>query len=136
MKEYQEIKVYCDGGSRGNPGPSAAGVVFLTPDDKIIDKFCKFLGHGTNNQAEYSAVELALEKLDEYKYEKVSFYLDSELIIRQLHGHYRVKDPILRQIFMKIKAKIDGKNITFEHVRRHFNKLADDQVNVCLDQHK
>lgn len=134
MTQYDEIKIFCDGGSRGNPGPSAAGVVFLTSDDEVIDKFCKFLGLGTNNQAEYSAVLLALEKLSGYQYKKASFFLDSELVVRQLHGQYKVKDSILRDLFSKIQSLIQDQNITFSHIRRDLNKLADEQVNICLDK--
>lgn len=134
MTQYDEIKIFCDGGSRGNPGPSAAGVVFLTSDDEVIDKFCKFLGLGTNNQAEYSAVLLALDKLKNYNYQKASFYLDSELVVKQLHGQYKVKDSILRDLFFKIQSLIQDQNIAFSHVRRDLNKLADEQVNICLDK--
>lgn len=135
MKKYDVLKVYCDGGSRGNPGPAASGVVFTTDDDQIIEQFGKYWGVTTNNQAEYRAVDIALDRLIDYEVRQVLFYLDSELVVKQLNGEYRVKNPDLKPIYESIKAKVTGKDITFTHVYREHNKLADAQVNLCLDEH-
>ncbi len=133
MKKFDLIKIFCDGGSRGNPGPAASGVVFMTTDGEIIEQFGRYWGVTTNNQAEYRAVDIALDKLVEYDADRVEFYLDSELVVKQLNGQYRVKNQDLRPIYESIKSKIAGKNITFSHVFRANNKLADNQVNICLD---
>lgn len=131
---YSLIKVFCDGGSRGNPGPAASGVVFLDEHDDIIAEFNKYIGINTNNQAEYQAVVLATEKLANYQFEKVKFYLDSELIVKQLNGIYRIKNLDLKPHYQMIKAWLTKHpTTTIEHVRREFNKLADAQVNICLD---
>lgn len=133
MKKFGLMKIFCDGGSRGNPGPAASGVVFMTTDDEVIEEFGRYWGITTNNQAEYRAVDIALDKLTEYDVDKVEFYLDSELVVRQLNGLYKVKNPDLKSIYESIKRKTAGKNITFSHVFRADNKLADAQVNICLD---
>lgn len=134
MKKYEVLKIYCDGGSRGNPGPAASGVVFTTVNDEIIEEFNHYWGITTNNQAEYRAVDIALDRLlAGYDFDKAEFYLDSELVVKQLNGQYRVKNPDLKPIYEAIKAKTADQNITFTHVLRQYNKLADAQVNLCLD---
>ncbi len=128
------IKVYCDGGSRGNPGPAAAGVVFCDEEGKVLASFNKYLGVATNNFAEYSAIILALENLEKYKENySIEFYLDSQLAVRQLNGQYKVKNANILPLFTKIKTMIEGYNISFTHVYREDNTLADEQVNICLD---
>ena len=131
----KKIKIFCDGGSRGNPGHSAAGVVFMSTDGKIIHKYHKYLGIQTNNYAEYQAVLLALDNINDYKSYNIEFYLDSMLIVKQLNGEYRVKNANLRPIYQEIINKIAGLNISFEHIYREDNTLADAQVNICLDNH-
>lgn len=129
----KEIKIYCDGGSRGNPGPSAAGVVITTTDDRVLAEYCEYLGIQTNNFAEYSAVLLALRNLDEYKDYRLKFYLDSQLVVRQLNGEYKVKNTNIKDLYEQIISQIEDIQISFEHVYREDNKLADAQVNRCLD---
>lgn len=129
------IKVFCDGGSRGNPGPAASGVVFTTTDDKTIATFSQYLGVATNNVAEYQAMNLALKKLADFSFSKVEFYLDSELVVKQLKGEYRVKNNDLRVIYHEIVKALGGLSYTISHVRREYNKLADQAVNDCLDSH-
>lgn len=129
----KEIKIYCDGGSRGNPGPSAAGVVITTTDDLVLAEYCEYLGIQTNNFAEYSAVLLALRNLDEYKDYRLKFYLDSQLVVRQLNGEYKVKNTNIKDLYEQIISQIEDIQISFEHVYREDNKLADAQVNRCLD---
>ncbi len=129
----KEIKIFCDGGSRGNPGPSAAGVVITTTDDRVLAEYCEYLGIQTNNFAEYSAVLLALRNLDDYKDYKLKFYLDSQLVVRQLNGEYKVKNSNIKGLYQQIISIIKDMQISFEHVYREDNKLADAQVNKCLD---
>jgi len=127
------IKVFCDGGSRGNPGPAAAGVVFMTTKGEVLAEYHEYLGIQTNNFAEYSAVLLGLKNIINFEYEKLEFYLDSQLVERQLNGVYKVKNSNIKPIFEEIKTLIPDMNITFTHIYREDNKLADEQVNICLD---
>lgn len=130
----QEIKVFCDGGSRGNPGPSASGVVITTTNDEVLAEYCEYLGIQTNNYAEYSAVLLALRNIeDRHLNGKITFYLDSQLVVRQLNGEYKVKHANIKDLHKQIIEKISDLNISFHHVYREDNKLADAQVNKCLD---
>jgi ribonuclease HI len=131
-----KVKVHCDGGSRGNPGPSALGVVISTLKDEVIEEFGEYLGTQTNNYAEYSAVVAALVKLGEMKLTEADFYLDSELIVKQLNGIYRVKNPGMIELNSKVKELAKGMNLTFTHVYREDNKLADAMVNQVLDSQK
>lgn len=130
------IKVFCDGGSRGNPGPSAAGVVFTTLNDEVVGEFHEYLGIRTNNYAEYSAVILALRKLKDTEVARADFYLDSELVTKQLNGLYKVKHPDMKPLFTEVQGLIGDREVSFSHVLREFNKLADEQVNICLDAHR
>jgi len=131
-----EITIHTDGGSRGNPGPAACAFV-AERDEKEIYKANKFLGKATNNFAEYHGVILAMDWLLENvtSQTKINFYLDSELIVRQLNGVYKIKDGVLKklssEIFEKIK-KYSGE-IIFLNVRREQNGTADFLVNECLD---
>jgi ribonuclease HI len=129
----KEIKVFCDGGSRGNPGPSASGVVITTTKDEVLSEYCEYLGIQTNNYAEYSAVLLALKHIEDYKTGKITFYLDSQLVVRQLNGEYKVKNSNIKGLYEQIIGKISDLNVSFHHVYREDNKLADAQVNKCLD---
>ena len=124
------IKVFTDGGARGNPGPAGIGVHIPGVGD-----YKKFLGKKTNNQAEYEAVVLAFQKLDDYKNDEINFYLDSELVVKQLNGEYKVKDVELGKLFVKIwNAKAGFKKVTFTHIRREKNKIADKLANEAMDE--
>ena len=131
------VKVFCDGGSRGNPGPAASGVVITTTDDKVLLEVNKYLGLRTNNYAEYQAVILALETISEHAFDQANFYLDSELVTKQLNGEYRVKHPDMQPLYLRVQelvGVVGAHKVRFAHVRREFNKLADAQVNKCLDE--
>ena len=127
------VKVNCDGGSRGNPGPSALGVVITTKDGQIIEEFGEYLGEQTNNYAEYSAVIKALEKLRDLNIYDADFYLDSELIVKQLNGIYKVKHENIKPLNSAVNELLTGMNVTFTHVYRKDNKEADALVNEVLD---
>jgi len=133
-----EIIIYTDGGSRGTPGPSACSFV-VEEKGRILHKENKFLGKATNNYAEYSGVLLAMEWLKEnagHLPKTVNFYLDSELIVRQINGVYKVKDENLKKLHTKILNIIFElkTEITFKNVPREQNKIADQLVNDSLDQ--
>lgn len=132
------IKIFCDGGSRGNPGKSASAFV-VEENGKVIHSGAKYLGTATNNFAEYSAVFLALNWVRENKNiseKEIVFVLDSELVARQINGVYRVKDKKLREIFSEIKSVLERipQEILFKNVAREKNKLADALVNETLDK--
>ena len=131
------ITIYTDGGSRGNPGPSAAGFVILDNRQEVIAEGGEYLGITTNNQAEYQGVRIGLEKALELGYRKVDFKVDSMLVVNQMKGIYKIKNrelwPINERIRM-LMTKFD--RVTFTHVNRQFNQLADGMVNKTLDAHK
>lgn len=130
--------IYCDGGSRGNPGNSASAIV-VTVDEKVVYKESKFLGTNTNNVAEYNAVLLAVNYLINNNIKnEVIINLDSQLVERQLNGFYKVKDLKLKELFENIKNNITNNNLKTKFVwgYRSKNKLADELVNVELDQHE
>lgn len=131
--QVNEIKIFTDGGSRGNPGPSASGVVITTKDDKVLENFGSYLGVATNNIAEFTALKLALEAAAKYQPKVVRCYMDSELLCRQLNGQYKVKNQGLLPIYTEIKKLAQAYQTTFEHVYRAANKLADAQVNLAID---
>lgn len=138
----RELIIYCDGGSRGNPGPAASAIV-VTEKEKVIDKGSKFLGRETNNVAEYSAVKLAIEwilqNLDKLVFhDLIIVNLDSQLVERQLNGVYKIKSEKLKIIYNEIKSLItDNKlNIKFIWNYREKNQLADSLVNLELDKNK
>ncbi|MBL7047787.1 MAG: ribonuclease HI family protein [Candidatus Marinimicrobia bacterium] len=132
----KNLVIYTDGGARGNPGPAASGVVIFDDQEKILGEYSEFLGEATNNQAEYRAIVLALEKAIELEGEKIILYSDSELVIKQLNHKYKVKDSKLSALFVEIWNLAQNFNsIEYQHVPREKNKLADAQVNKCLDQH-
>lgn len=130
-----DVVVYTDGGSRGNPGPSASGFVIYGKDGGLLFEGGKYLGVTTNNQAEYQAVKLGLEKALELQAQMISFRMDSQLVVNQLTGVYQIKNRDLWPIHESIKELITKfKKVTFTHVRREFNKEADAMVNKILDQ--
>lgn len=147
VKEYQLIGkdvistsgknhliLYTDGGSRGNPGPSAAGFIVMTDREQVVHEGGMYLGVTTNNQAEYQAVMLGLEKALEMGAKVIEVRLDSLLVVNQMNGVYDIKNRELWPIHERIRMLI-GKfdKVTFMHVRREFNQLADGMVNKILD---
>jgi ribonuclease HI len=139
---YPLIEIHTDGGSRGNPGQAAIGVHAHTEDNTALFTLSERIGETTNNVAEYTAVIRALETLGEKELvsDKLRFVLDSELIVRQITGLYKVKQPHLKELRTKIvslindlkERKIIGK-LTFMNVLREKNKVADGLVNEALD---
>lgn len=126
-------RVHGDGGSRGNPGPAAAAAVFIDSDGRVTDTFAEYMGVATNNQAEYRAVELGLQAVRDHGIREADFYLDSQLVVRQLNGQYKVKHPEMQAAFRRVQALREGLDVTFTHVLRAENTLADAAVNNCLD---
>lgn len=130
------ITIFSDGGSRGNPGPSAAGFVVLNNRQEVIAEGGEYLGITTNNQAEYQAVRLGLEEAEKLGFKKVDFKLDSMLVVNQMKGFYKIKNRELWPIHERIRmlmTKFD--HVSFTHVSRQFNQLADGMVNKTLDSY-
>lgn len=131
------ITVYSDGGSRGNPGPSAAAFVIYDQNNQVIDQGGEYLGITTNNQAEYHGVLLGLERALEHKISSLEYRVDSMLVVNQLNGTYHIKNRELWPIHERIKTLMTRfKKINFAHVPRERNQAADLLVNVLLDEHK
>ncbi|MFQ5951061.1 MAG: ribonuclease HI family protein [Candidatus Geothermarchaeales archaeon] len=95
----QRLCVYCDGASRGNPGPSGIGVLIIDSEGRVIERLGEFVGRRTNNQAEYEALIRALERSSRLTDREVRCFMDSELVVRQLRRVYRVRAPGLRKLF-------------------------------------
>jgi ribonuclease HI len=130
-----KVKVFGDGGSRGNPGPSASGFVMLDMEDTVLVDKGVYLGITTNNQAEYTSLRLALEECLKMGVKEVEVYMDSLLVVNQMKGIFKIKNRDLWPIHDAIKTlatKFD--EISFTHVPREFNKLADAAVNRALDE--
>jgi mutator protein MutT len=132
----ETVTIFTDGGSRGNPGPSAAGFIMLDSRQLVISEGGEYLGITNNNLAEYHGVRLGLEEAEKLGYKKVDFKLDSMLVVNQMKGYYKIKNRELWPVHEQIRAhmtKFD--RVSFTHVRREFNKLADGMVNKTLDEH-
>ncbi len=126
-------KIFTDGGSRGNPG-NAASAFAIYKDGNLIDLGGEFLGTQTNNVAEYSALILALTHTLKLGVTQVECYLDSELVVKQLTGVYKVKESKVLELYNKVKSLINKfSNISFTHVPREQNAIADKLVNLILD---
>ena len=131
--------MYTDGGARGNPGPAASGAVLKElkqgKEGETIATASKYLGKDTNNQAEYTAIIIGLEKAKKIGATRVEVYLDSELATKQLNGQYRVKNPDIAKRFLEVRNLMYGfERVTFTHIRREKNKEADAIVNEVLDR--
>jgi ribonuclease HI len=125
--------MYTDGGSRGNPGKAAIGVVIYNEKDKVIEKISKYIGTATNNVAEYSALLVGVLALKKLKCTEVEMFLDSLLIVNQLNGKYRVKDSKMKKLYLKVMENLEDIDWTVAHVKREKNKVADSLVNDALD---
>lgn len=132
-----KLILYTDGGSRGNPGPSATGIVLKNESGTTVAAYGEYLGIQTNNVAEYSALLSGLTKAHELGATEVDCVLDSELAVKQLNGIYKVRHPALQQIVLKIyNLRHLFKKISFRHTLRSGNKEADAEVNKILDAEK
>ena len=134
--QYKKLTIYTDGGSRGNPGKSGIGAVLKDDNKENIKEVSEYLGIATNNQAEYTAVIRALEEAQKLGAQELEFYLDSELIVKQLEGKYKVKNKGLIPLFIKLcKLRDTFKKTSFTHVRRELNKEADALANLAMDKY-
>ena len=131
----KKLVINTDGGARGNPGPAGIGVVIKNDQGLIIDSIKRYIGEATNNVAEYSALIIALEAAKRHKATHLHVHMDSELVVKQMQGKYKIKEPALAELAKKVfvlqKHFVD---VIFTHVRREFNKEADKLVNQAIDE--
>lgn len=142
------LVIYTDGGARGNPGPAGIGVAMYrkgakvtkepkgAKDLELVEKWGRYIGETTNNQAEYQALLAALQRARELGATEVDCMMDSELVVKQLNREYKVRDPDIAVIFVKVwNETLYFKRITFQHIPRERNKEADKMVNAAIDEH-
>ena len=137
--EPNSIRIHADGGSRGNPGPAAYGSIIYTPDGNVLAEEGRYIGIATNNQAEYQGIVAALESAQAKAVDlPIVCYLDSELVVRQLNGQYRMKNEALKPLFLRAHELIRAfpHKVIVKHVARSENAEADRLVNTALDGHE
>ncbi|HLW52093.1 MAG TPA: ribonuclease HI family protein [Candidatus Angelobacter sp.] len=128
------ITANIDGGARGNPGPAAFGVIIRNAQGEIVEELGEYLGIQTNNVAEYSGLLAALEYAERERMASLRVLSDSELLVRQMRGQYKVKNPVLRELFDRAQAMVRRlQKFSIEHVLRESNRDADRLVNQVLD---
>ena len=129
-----KARLFTDGGARGNPGPAAYGFVLEAEDGTVLAAEGKAIGTATNNVAEYSGLVAGLEKALELHVPRVEVVSDSELMVKQMRGEYRVKNEALRGLFIEANALARRlEEVEYRHVKRAHNELADRLVNEALD---
>lgn len=130
------IFINSDGGARGNPGPGAIGIV-IRDNEKILIRYSAKIGMATNNIAEYKALIKALELAEKFNKKEITCFLDSELLVKQLLGEYRVRNPELMKLFLKVQQLQEHfEKIIYKHVSREneFQQIADELLNDELDK--
>lgn len=135
----KKFYVWTDGGARGNPGPAGYGAVIKDETGQVLAELAEYLGEMTNNQAEYWGLVAALEKVKTLiagSPAQVEIKMDSELIVKQMNGEYRIKNEGLKPLFLRIRdlVMVLGGNVTFAHIPRHLNKEADALSNIAMDR--
>ncbi|MBI2050207.1 MAG: ribonuclease HI family protein [Parcubacteria group bacterium] len=129
-----KLTIHTDGGARGNPGPSGIGVVISDEKRKTVREVSEYIGKATNNQAEYRALIRGLEEVKKLGATSASIFMDSELIVKQLNGEYKVRDKGLQPLFARAWNLLQGfSSYGIKHVMRAKNKRADALVNQALD---
>ena len=129
-----KARLFTDGGARGNPGPAAYGFVLETEDGTVLAAEGRAIGVATNNVAEYSGLVAGLRKALELHVPEIEVVSDSELLVKQMRGEYRVKNDALRALFVEAsRLALDLQSVKYRHVKRAHNELADRLVNDALD---
>ncbi len=130
------FKLYTDGASRGNPGHASIGVYICDSENNSIKEISKYIGKQTNNYAEYSALIEGLKACLDNNITSINVFMDSELIVKQLKGEYKVKNENLIPLYQQVTClKSKFTQITFKHVQRENNKKADKLANIALDKY-
>jgi ribonuclease HI len=133
----EEAKLYTDGGSRGNPGDSACAFVICDMENNVVEKSGYYMGLATNNQAEYYGFKKGLERARDLGIDKVSLYSDSQLVVNQMNGFYKVKNQELAPLHEDVNKLAESfEKISFTYVPRELNKIADKEVNRILDNQR
>lgn len=133
--EAWDLIVHTDGASRGNPGEAGIGIVLCEKNGEIVAEFAEYLGVETNNGAEYKALSRALDEVLERRARRVKFFSDSELMVKQINGQYKVKHPNLQPLYREVMKKLEQlERYSVEHVRREKNRDADRLANLGIDQ--
>jgi ribonuclease HI len=128
--------LFTDGGSRGNPGPGGAGAYLTTADAVMVGAYKKYLGHVTNNEAEYMALILGLDEAAKAGAQDLEVRMDSELVVRQLTGVYKTRHPALIDLGRMVRFKEQHfKRVSYQHIRREKNTVADKLANEAMDEH-
>jgi ribonuclease HI len=129
-----KVVIYADGAARGNPGPAAIGVIIKDEAGNILDKISKRLGVTTNNQAEYQAIIVGLEKAIGLGAKNVRVMSDSELVVKQMNGHYKIKNTALRPLYQQV-VQLTGslESFSISYIPREQNAAADALANKALD---
>ncbi|MFC1501272.1 ribonuclease HI family protein [Elusimicrobiota bacterium] len=129
------LNLFTDGASRGNPGHAGIGIVLQSSQNETIDDYCEYIGVSTNNVAEYKGLIKGLKIAKKHNPSGLNVYLDSELIIRQMQGKYKVKNETLKAYFEFANELIsDLKNVKFKHIPREMNQIADKLANQAIDK--
>lgn len=130
-----KLVIHTDGAARGNPGPAGIGALIRREDGQVLAEISRFLGHATNNVAEYTALIIALEKAAALGATEVEVFTDSELMVKQIHGEYRVKNEGLKPLYQKVQELAAGfRSFDITHVAREKNKEADRLANRGIDE--
>lgn len=141
MATYPLLKIFTDGGSRGNPGPAGVGVHVVDQNDELVHDEDHFLGESTNNVAEYRAVLAAIAWLKEFtsanQVEKVEFYLDSKLVVEQVKKNWKINQAHLLELAKEVWQNLSSLPCpySFTHIRREKNQAADLLANQAMDRH-
>jgi len=132
----ENYRLYSDGACRGNPGIGGAGVVITDADDNVLWEGKEFIGHCTNNIAEYKALILGLKGALARGYQNLEVYLDSELLANQINGSYKVKNKKLKDLMQEVKSLLSSFEwVQVKHVLRRHNERADKLANLAIDDH-
>ncbi|MFH0857443.1 MAG: ribonuclease HI family protein [Candidatus Magasanikbacteria bacterium] len=132
-----KLTLYTDGGSRGNPGEAASGIVIKDEQGKLVVEFGEYLGRQTNNYAEYMAIIFGFQKAKELGADELLCFVDSKLVAEQLNRNWKVKEPSIQKLFLKAWKEMQGfKKVEIRHILRGGNIEADAQVNKILDEHQ
>jgi ribonuclease HI len=135
--DFEELHVHTDGAARGNPGPAAIGVVIGTPDGRGVARFGLYIGETTNNYAEYTALVHALRLLSSFNLARLRVFSDSDLMVQQLKGNYRVKEPHLKSLYAQVTSMLGRyRDWHVDHVPREENREADELANQALDDYE
>ncbi|HHU69688.1 MAG TPA: ribonuclease HI family protein [Thermoanaerobacterales bacterium] len=126
----EKLAIYTDGASQGNPGNAGIGIVIYDDNNNIVEEFSEYIGYTTNNIAEYTALKTALIKAINLKAKAVDLYLDSELVVKQINGEYKVKNKGLKPLYVAVKDLLKNfESYTINHIPREMNKEADRLAN-------